>query len=140
MELFEQQRDLDKIKWDKSVALGIDACGTFDYCRSCDKALDNPCARALNRMNGVETLEVAEYKEQLPAEVEEKPLVEVTPKQVVEVKKTTKKTATTKKAPAKKTSTKTTTKKAATKKTTTAKKPAAKKTTAKKTTTKKTTK
>ena len=139
MELFEQQRDLDKIKWDKSVALGIDACGTFDYCRSCDKSLDNPCARALNRMNGVEILEVVEYKEQLPAEVEEKPLVEVTPKPVVEVKKTTKKTTTTKKAPAKKTSTKktstkTTTKKAATKKTTTAKKPAAKKTTTKKTT------
>ena len=96
MELYEQQKDLDRVKWNKSVELGADACGSFNYCKCCEKHLDNPCARALNRMNGMEiptSYGVAEYKGQLPVEVEEKPLVEVEPKPLVEVKpakKTTK--------------------------------------------------
>ena len=138
MELNELQKDLDRVKWDKSVALGIDACGTFDYCRCCEKHLDNPCARALNRMNGTDIpQDIVERQEQLPVEIEEKPLVEVEEKPLVEVKAPAKKAATTKKAAAKKT----TAKKAPAKKTTTKKTTATKKTTtAKKTTAKKATK
>ena len=28
-----KQKELDLIKWEKSQLLGLDACGTFDYCK-----------------------------------------------------------------------------------------------------------
>jgi len=92
MAITERQKELDMVKWEKSQLLGLDACGTFDYCKHCDKALENPCDSAYSKLN-------------TPVVVEEAP------------KATTKKT-TTKKATTKKTTTKkAATKKAATKKT-----------------------
>ncbi len=54
MAISDKQRELDKIKWEKSVMLGIDACGTFDYCVMCDKSKENPCECAFNRFNNVD--------------------------------------------------------------------------------------
>ena len=54
MAISDKQRELDKIKWEKSVMLGIDACGTFDYCVMCDKSKENPCACAFNRFYNVD--------------------------------------------------------------------------------------
>ena len=51
MKLTKKQMELDVLKWEKSEELGKDACGTFDYCKYCDKALENPCDKAYKKMN-----------------------------------------------------------------------------------------
>ena len=95
----DKQRELDGIKWEKSQMLGMDACGTFDYCAHCDKNKENPCEEAFN-------LTYAEKK------------VETTK---APAKKTATKSTTTKKSTAKKTTTKKSTTKKSTSKTTTKK-------------------
>ena len=44
--LTKKQHELDVMKWEKSVAMGADACGTFEFCIKCDKSLENPCDKA----------------------------------------------------------------------------------------------
>jgi hypothetical protein len=51
MAITKRQKELDVIKWNKSVELGADACGTFDYCVKCNKALENPCDKAYKKFN-----------------------------------------------------------------------------------------
>ena len=51
MAITKKQQELDKIKWEKSVEMGADACGTFDYCVNCDKSLENPCDKAFKATN-----------------------------------------------------------------------------------------
>lgn len=51
MEISKKQKELDDIKWQKSVEMGADACGTFDYCAHCDKNLNNPCEQAFDKLN-----------------------------------------------------------------------------------------
>lgn len=51
MALTKKQQELDVIKWKKSEELGEDACGTFDYCEKCDKALENPCDKAYKKLH-----------------------------------------------------------------------------------------
>ncbi len=51
MAITKKQSELDIIKWEKSVELGYDACGSFDYCAKCDKALENPCEKAYAKFN-----------------------------------------------------------------------------------------
>ena len=51
MAITKKQKELDVIKWEKSIAMGVDACGTFDYCVACDKALENPCDKAFTKFN-----------------------------------------------------------------------------------------
>ena len=51
MALTKKQKELDVIKWEKSIAMGVDACGTFDYCAVCDKSLENPCDKAYTKFN-----------------------------------------------------------------------------------------
>ena len=51
MALTKKQKELDIVKWEKSIALGKDACGTFDYCVKCDKSLENPCDKAYKKFN-----------------------------------------------------------------------------------------
>ena len=60
MALTEKQHEIDVVKWEKSVAMGADACGTFEFCALCDKALDNPCDRALREYVAVKAAEKAE--------------------------------------------------------------------------------
>ena len=56
MKLTKKQKELDIMKWEESVEQGYDACGSFLYCVKCDKALSNPCDKALRayerEMNG----------------------------------------------------------------------------------------
>ena len=49
MALTKRQKQLDELKWAKSEELGRDACGTFDYCEKCNKALENPCDKAYQK-------------------------------------------------------------------------------------------
>ena len=49
MTLAEKQKMLDVEKWIKSEQEGRDVCGEFDYCKFCDKNVENPCAKALNK-------------------------------------------------------------------------------------------
>lgn len=51
MSITKKQRELDVIKWEKSVNEGKDACGSFDYCEKCDKTLENPCDKAFKSFN-----------------------------------------------------------------------------------------
>ena len=61
MTLEEKQIELDVAKWNKSQSLKLDACGTFNYCASCDKGLNHPCAHAYSKFFN-EELEGAEAK------------------------------------------------------------------------------
>lgn len=49
MSLSKKQQEFDVIKWKKSQELGIDACGTFDFCYLCNKSEENPCHQAYDR-------------------------------------------------------------------------------------------
>ncbi|MBQ3066584.1 MAG: hypothetical protein IJD18_01015 [Clostridia bacterium] len=49
MALTKRQKQLDVEKWLKSEQMGVDACGTFDYCVKCNKALENPCDKAFKK-------------------------------------------------------------------------------------------
>lgn len=119
----DKQKELDRIKWEKSVMLGFDACGTFDFCRLCDKAVENPCESAHNKFYGVDI----PSEHEVVIDTKEESLIVESPKNE-EIKKTTKvksttasktKSSTTKKSPSKKkTTAKKTTKKSTTKKTT----------------------
>ena len=51
MAITKKQQELDVIKWEKSVEMGADACGTFDYCVKCDKTKENPCDKAFKAFN-----------------------------------------------------------------------------------------
>ena len=51
MAITKKQQELDVIKWNKSVEMGQDACGTFDYCAKCDISLENPCDKAYKAFN-----------------------------------------------------------------------------------------
>ena len=51
MALTKKQQQLDVMKWKKSEELGADACGTFDFCAMCDKALENPCDKAYRKFH-----------------------------------------------------------------------------------------
>ena len=57
MAVSEKQKELDSIKWEKSIRLGFDACGSFDYCMMCDKNLENPCEKAFNKYYNVDIME-----------------------------------------------------------------------------------
>ena len=62
MAISEKQKELDLVKWEKSQYLGIDACGSFNYCVHCNKNIENPCENALNRLNNPEIVEVKPAK------------------------------------------------------------------------------
>lgn len=106
----DKQRELDEIKWNKSVMLGFDACGSFDYCKCCDKSLENPCEMAHNKFYNIHV----DNPHEMIVEIVDNKIEEVkgkTPKKATTKKTTTKKATTKSKA-----STKTTTKKSTTKK------------------------
>mgnify|MGYP004646133907 CR=1 FL=1 len=142
MAISDKQRELDKIKWEKSVMLGIDACGTFDYCVMCDKSKENPCECAFNRFYNVD---LGDHELVIGAPEEKFEVVEkvVAKKPTKTAKTKSSKTAkkdevkavkSTKKTPAKKSTSKPVAKKETTKKS------VAKKSTAKSAVTKKSTK
>ena len=62
MALTKKQKELDIVKWEKSIAMGADACGTFDYCKNCDKNLENPCDKAYKKTNKPATAKQATAK------------------------------------------------------------------------------
>lgn len=45
----EKQKKFDELKLKLSQFLGEDACGTFDFCRFCNKDEENPCDKAETR-------------------------------------------------------------------------------------------
>ena len=48
----ELQAKLDVRKWVDSEAQGRDTCGDYDFCKFCDKSVEEPCANAYNKKNG----------------------------------------------------------------------------------------
>ena len=105
----EKQRELDKIKWEKSVLLGTDACGTFDYCKMCEKSKDNPCECAFNKFYNVD---LGEHELVIGATEDKFEVIEKPKKKTSSVtkKSTSKNAETCKKSPAKKASAKSSTK------------------------------
>ena len=116
MAVSEKQRELDSIKWEKSIRLGFDACGSFDYCMMCDKNLENPCEKAFNKYYNVDIMENHELV--IGAESSKFEIVE--PKKATKkaTKSSTKKTTKSKETKTKKTTKKSTGTKKSTKKTT----------------------
>ena len=51
MDLKTCQQELDYIKWTDSILMGKDMCGTYEYCKYCDKKRTYPCARAKKRFD-----------------------------------------------------------------------------------------
>ncbi len=49
MELKKKQDAFDVVKWFDSIKMGADACGSYAFCKRCDKRQDYPCARAQER-------------------------------------------------------------------------------------------
>ena len=62
MAITKRQKELDLIKWNKSIEIGADACGTFDYCVKCNKDLENPCDKAFKKFNAKPKTEKAPAK------------------------------------------------------------------------------
>ena len=51
------QERLDIIKWLDSEKAGADQCGTYVYCKFCNKDLPTPCAKAYNKSRRKENRE-----------------------------------------------------------------------------------
>ena len=51
MKLTKRQMELDKIKWEISESMGVDACGSFEFCSCCNKDLENPCDKAYKKFH-----------------------------------------------------------------------------------------
>lgn len=51
MALTKKQMELDKIKWEISESMGVDACGSFEFCPLCNKDLENPCDKAYKKFH-----------------------------------------------------------------------------------------
>lgn len=68
MAISDKQKELDKIKWEKSCRLGFDACGSFDYCRCCDKGIENPCEQAHNKFYNVPVVDEHELVDEINTE------------------------------------------------------------------------
>ena len=47
--LDEKQKELELQKWFDSEKAGKDTCGSYDYCKNCDKSLAQPCATAYQK-------------------------------------------------------------------------------------------
>lgn len=49
MKITKRQMQLDKLKWEISESMGVDACGSFEFCSVCDKEKENPCDKAYRK-------------------------------------------------------------------------------------------
>ncbi len=49
MALTKKQMELDKMKWEISESLGVDMCGSFEFCPLCNKGVENPCDKAYKK-------------------------------------------------------------------------------------------
>ena len=49
MGLKSQQALFDVVKWYDSMKAGYDKCGSYSFCKGCDKTDSYPCARAAHR-------------------------------------------------------------------------------------------
>ena len=49
MDLKQQQKRFDNVKWFDSIQVGDDRCGTYELCEVCRKDQEYPCARAARR-------------------------------------------------------------------------------------------
>lgn len=47
--LTKKQRILDNNKWFDSEKAGKDLCGTYEFCKLCDKSVENPCHKAFKK-------------------------------------------------------------------------------------------
>ena len=43
----------DKLKWEISESMGVDACGSFEFCQVCDKLKENPCDKAYRKFRKI---------------------------------------------------------------------------------------
>ena len=49
MDFRAEQEKFDKIKWYDSITVGYDCCGSYAFCKNCNKAEEYPCARAMQK-------------------------------------------------------------------------------------------
>ena len=70
MNKVQLQGMIDLKKWYDSEVCGRDMCGSYDFCRYCDKSVSLPCATAYEKANGERS---AQPKEQPQAEQVQQP-------------------------------------------------------------------
>ena len=63
MALTKKQMELDKIKWEISESLGVDMCGSFEFCPLCNKDVENPCDKAYKKFKRKNTVKTVKEKE-----------------------------------------------------------------------------
>lgn len=51
MDYRAEQEKFDKMKWYDSIVVGDDRCGSYDFCKNCDKTEEFPCAHAMQKAN-----------------------------------------------------------------------------------------
>lgn len=51
MTLFELQKNIDFKKYIESEMWGKDLCGTYDFCKCCNKKNKFPCASAYKKLS-----------------------------------------------------------------------------------------
>lgn len=49
MNLYEEQKKFDDVKWYDSIVAGEDRCGSYVFCDKCEKTSPYPCARAMQK-------------------------------------------------------------------------------------------
>lgn len=49
MKLQKLQKELDIKKYVESAIVGMDLCGSYEYCKHCNKKNKYPCAAAFNK-------------------------------------------------------------------------------------------
>ena len=47
----DAQKKIDFDKWIESEKKHQDMCGTYDFCKYCDKSVKNPCANAVEAIS-----------------------------------------------------------------------------------------
>ena len=50
-EINSSQKKIDYEKWLESEKKHKDMCGSYDFCKYCDKSLENPCARVVDAIS-----------------------------------------------------------------------------------------
>ena len=59
----KKQNELDEIKWYIGQEIEGDPCGSFAYCKKCNKSEENPCEMALNKYKKSKTRKKSAIKQ-----------------------------------------------------------------------------
>lgn len=75
----KKQKEIDIKKWLESEEINKDLCGSYPFCKYCDKSLEDPCSHAYKKMleennktKGENKTEVRQVEKTIPSETKKK--------------------------------------------------------------------